>query len=214
MTRGTETEAPGRRPQPRAVATRAALLDAALECLVERGYAATTTVEVARRAGVSRGAQLHHFSSKAELLTAAVDHLLERRRAEFRKAFADTEPGAAQLDSAIDLLWSMFQGPTFVAWVELWLAARTDPELRAAVVEVDRRFVAESQVIFSEIFPPEEGVDPWLHQFGLAFAYTLMDGMALGRLIPLDDQIPAEEFIVALKAISRLLTPQFEEEKK
>jgi hypothetical protein len=57
-------------------------------------------------------------------------------------------------------------------------------------------------------------VDPWLHQFGLAFAYTLMDGMALGRLIPLDDQIPAEEFIVALKAISRLLTPQFEEEKK
>jgi hypothetical protein len=80
-------------------------------------------------------------------------------------------------------------------------------------VEVDRRFVAESEVIFSEIFPPDEGTDPWFQKFGLAFAYTLMDGMALERLFPLDDQIPAEEFIGALKAISRLVTPQSQEEK-
>src|SRR5579885_518127 len=118
-----------RQPQERAVATRAALLDASLECLVERGYAATTTIETARRAGVSRGAQLHHFPTKAELLTAAVEHLLSRRLAEFRKAMANLEPGADRVDSAIDLLWSMFQGPTFVAWAELWMAARTDPEL-------------------------------------------------------------------------------------
>src|ERR1700726_4202163 len=90
-----------RRVQARSAATRAALLDAALESLVERGYAATTTVEIARRAGVSRGAQLHHFPTKAELLTAAVQHLRARRTAEFRKAFADSAPGANRLDTAI-----------------------------------------------------------------------------------------------------------------
>ena len=76
-----------RAAQKRSVATRAALLDAAIECLVKRGYAATTTIETARRAGVSRGAELHHFPSKAELLTTAVDHLFDRRRAEFGNRF-------------------------------------------------------------------------------------------------------------------------------
>ena len=119
--------------QARSVATRAALLDAALESLVERGYAATTTIETARRAGVSRGAQLHHFPTKAELLTAAVEHLLERRLAEFRDALAALDPSRDRLDAAVDLLWAMFQGPAFVAWVELWIAARTDPELASVV---------------------------------------------------------------------------------
>src|SRR5579872_479866 len=90
------TSPTGRPLQKRAVDTRAALLDAAIDCLVERGYAATTTIETARRARVSRGAQLHHFPTKAELMTAAVDRLLERRVADFRKAFADLPPGTDQ----------------------------------------------------------------------------------------------------------------------
>src|SRR5579871_5026542 len=98
--------------QERGIATRSALLEAALECLVELGYGATTTTEVANRAGVSRGAQLHHFPTKAELLSAAVESLFERRNAEFREAFAHFEPGVDRTDAAIDLLWSMFQGPT------------------------------------------------------------------------------------------------------
>src|SRR5215216_4444765 len=105
----------GRRVQERSLATRAALLDAAIDCLVDRGYAATTTIETARRAGVSRGAQLHHFPTKAQLLATAVEHLFDRRRAEFLEAFAAIDPQADRLDAALDLLWSMFQGPVFIA---------------------------------------------------------------------------------------------------
>src|SRR6478672_8781618 len=101
--------------QARSIATRTALLDAALDSLVEGGYAATTTIETARRAGVSRGAQLHHFPTKAELLTTAVGHLFDRRRAEFLEAFEAIDPEADRLDAALDLLWSMFEGPAFVA---------------------------------------------------------------------------------------------------
>jgi AcrR family transcriptional regulator len=196
-----------RRTQERGVATRAALLDAAVECLVEQGYGATTTVEVAKRAGISRGAQLHHFPTKAELLTAAVYHLCERRTAEFRKGFAQAEPGADRLDVAIDLLWSMIRGPTFVAWVELWVAARTDPDLRRQVLEMDSKFMDESRGVFLELFPREEGVDPGFYEVGQAFASTLMDGLALQRMV-VGDELHQQQMIDALKAISRLFVPR------
>jgi len=193
--------------QQRSIATRRALLSAAVECLAERGYAATTTVEVARRAGVSRGAQLHHFATKAELVSAAVDHLLNQRIEDFRKAFADLDPGADRIDGSIDLLWAMFEGPAFTAWAELWMAARTDPELAVSMVKVSREFEAHSRAVYAEIFPPEEAADPELEQVARDFAFALMDGVAFDRLVPYPDQRPAREYIDALKFIFHALSP-------
>lgn len=189
--------------QERSLATRAGLLDAAIDCLVERGYAATTTIETARRAGVSRGAQLHHFPTKAELLATAVEHLFDRRRAEFLEAFAAIDPAADRLDAALDLLWSMFQGPAFVAWMELWVAARTDPELAATVVAVERRFTEETRTMFSELFPSETAADTLLNDIGRDFAFAVMQGVALQRLFPHGER-PASDYVEALKAIFHL----------
>jgi AcrR family transcriptional regulator len=193
--------------QARSIATRAALLDAALESLVDRGYAATTTIETARRAGVSRGAQLHHFPTRAELLTAAVEHLLERRMEQFREALGRLDPQADLLDGALDLLWSMFEGPAFVAWIELWIAARTDPELAAAVVEMDDRFTVESRAMFLELFADEVAAEPTLFDIGRDFAFAVMEGVALQRLVP-RGQRPASDYLDALKAMFRLLRAQ------
>jgi AcrR family transcriptional regulator len=196
-----------RQVQERSVATRAALLDAALECLVERGYAATTTLETARRAGVSRGAQLHHFPTKANLLTTAVEHLFDRRRAEFLDAFATIDLDADRLDAAIDLLWSMFQGPVFVAWTELWVAARTDSELAVTVIAMERRFTAETRTMFTEMFPAVPGGDPLLYDIGRDFAFAVMTGVALQRLFPHGER-PATDYLKALKHMLRLARPQ------
>ena len=117
----------------RTAQTRQALLDATLESLTEAGFARTTTTAVAQRAGVSLGALVHHFPAKSDLLAAAVTHVLDRRLAEFRSRMAELPPDADRVDAALDLLWSAFCGPTFVAWVELWVGARTDPELARAV---------------------------------------------------------------------------------
>jgi AcrR family transcriptional regulator len=190
--------------QARSVATRTALLDAALESLVERGYAATTTIETARRAGVSRGAQLHHFPTRAELLTAAVEHLLERRMEEFRAALATFDSAAHFLDASCDLLWSMFQSPVFVAWVELWIAARTDPELAASVVAMDERFTAESRALFVELFPAQDADAGALYDIGRDFAFAVMTGVALQRLVP-RGQRPASDYLDVLKRMLRLL---------
>jgi AcrR family transcriptional regulator len=193
--------------QKRSVATRAALLDAAIECVVERGYAATTTIETARRAGVSRGAMLHHFPSKAELLSEAVEHLFDLRRAEFLEAFEAIHPKADRLDSALDLLWSMFQGPAFVAWTELWVAARTDPELAAKVLDVERRFTDETRTMFAELFPEESPSGTMLHDIGRDFAFAVMQGVALQRLHP-EGRRPASDYVDVLKAMFRLVRGQ------
>ena len=192
-----------RRVQERSLATRAALLDAAVESLVELGYAATTTIEIARRAGVSRGAQLHHFPTKAQLLATAVEHLVDRRRTEFLEAFAAVDPKADRLDAALDLAWSMFQGPAFVAWTELWVAARTDPELAATVIAVERRFTEETRALFRELFPADPGVDPSFYDIARDFAFAVMQGVAFQRLFPHGER-PASDYLDALKLVFRL----------
>jgi AcrR family transcriptional regulator len=197
------SEAKERPPQARSLATRAALLDAAIECLVERGYAATTTIEIARRAGVSRGAQLHHFPTKAELLATAVEHLFDRRRSEFLERFARIDPTADRLDAALDLLWSMFQGPAFIAWTELWVAARTDPELAATVIAVERRFTAETRATFTELFPATPVADPGLYEIARDFAFALVQGVAFQRLFHHGER-PASDYLEALKGVFRL----------
>lgn len=121
-------------------------MDAAVECLLEQGWTGTTTTEVAKRAGVSRGAQLHHFPTRAELVTHAVKHLADRWIEHFRRAPGALPEGPERVSAVMDLVWSAFSGPLFMAAVELWVASRTDRELHATLLSTEReigRSVAE-----------------------------------------------------------------------
>jgi AcrR family transcriptional regulator len=198
---------PTREPlQARSLATRAALLDATIECLCADGYAALTTAEIARRAGVSRGAQLHHFPSKASLMAAAVEHLLSRRVQEFQEAFDAGDSSADFVDKAVDLLWKMFEGPAFVAWLELWVAARTDPDLAAAMAETDRQFTEQTRLLFVELAAGAHVADPRALELARDFAFAVMTAVALQRLVP-RGQRPASDYLDALKAFARWMLP-------
>ncbi len=139
------TTAPPRRTQAeRTASTRARLLDAAIDVLVDLGYARTSTQEIARRAGVSRGAQLHHFPTREALVVAAVEHLVERRLAEFLTVDRD--------GAGLELLLDAFSGPLFHAALELWVAARTDPSLHAAVLPLERKVTEALELGGREIY--------------------------------------------------------------
>jgi len=145
-----------RTQQQRRDETRRALLDAAVESLIEVGFARTTTLEVQRRAEVSRGALLHHFPSKAELLVAAVDHLAEMRARELKQLAAEL-PGVqdkARTDAVLELLWQCFSGTMFQVSMELRTAARTDPELRPVLATAEQRLreriIAQSRSLFAK----------------------------------------------------------------
>lgn len=203
----------GRRPRrsqvERRAATRAALLDATVECLIELGYAGTTTTEVTRRAGVSQGALLHHFPTKSDLLVAAVEHVCDKRTEDFRKSMANLDPGLDRVDASIDLLWESMSGPSFVAWTELWVGARSDPELSQSVVRMDQRFVANAMTIHAELFPADRAAAASeFFEIGMQLSFALMDGMALSRLHPPYSPYPVESLLGALKDISRLVYPR------
>jgi len=150
------TAAAGTRQQQRSRSMQHRLLDAAVDCLVERGWAGTTTTLVADRAGVSRGAQLHHYRTKSALLIAAVEHLAERRSAELRAEAAGLPPDGDRLEATIELLASLFTGPLFAAAIEVWVAARTDAALRSALVPVEARFGREVHRLTVELLGLEE----------------------------------------------------------
>lgn len=135
-----EPDGPPRRPvQERGLRTQAAILDAAVRVLAEEGYAAATTVRVQQRAGVSRGRLLHHFPSRDELFVAAVHHLAATRLdAQLGELELPQEPGA-RIDAAITAMWASNGQPEFLASLELWLAARHDEGLRAALLPTERR---------------------------------------------------------------------------
>ena len=174
----------------RSAATRARLLEAALECLVEGGYGRLSTVDICKRAGVSRGAQLHHYPTKAELVAAAVEHVFVQRHAEFRGLLgehsADRDgPGSPALsaDSAFAALWEIYSGPTLYAWLELIVAARTDPDLKPLVAAVNERFFAEARATLCHFL----GIDPTDDDPRIAAATRLVlsvfDGLAMNHIL-------------------------------
>jgi BetI-type transcriptional repressor, C-terminal len=105
-----------------------------------------------------------------------------------------------RVDAAVDVAWTMFEGPTFVAWVELWIAARTDTELAAAMTETDRRFTDESRLMFLEVVADLGSFDPQALEMGRDFAFAVMTGIALQRLVP-RGQRPASDYLDVLKAV-------------
>ncbi|MFT3925631.1 MAG: TetR/AcrR family transcriptional regulator [Myxococcales bacterium] len=127
---------PRRTQQERRDDTQRRLLEATLACLTELGYARTTTPEIVKLAGVSQGALFKHYPSKAELLSAAVEHLFASLVHGYQTSFADLPQGAATAEVSFELLWRLFTGPRLAVAFELYTAARTDPDLQAALMPV------------------------------------------------------------------------------
>lgn len=145
-----------RTPQgERTRAMRQRLMEATIDCLVELGWAGTTTTVVSKRAGVSRGAQLHHFPSKFDLVVAAVGHLTERRRDDMRQAAAEL-PDVGRTRAVLEILSAQFVSPVFFAALELWVAARTDAELRESVGPLERRVGRETHAYALELLAVDE----------------------------------------------------------
>lgn len=179
-----------RTPQrERSRATQLRLLEATVDCLVEHGWSGTTTTLIAQKAGVSRGAQLHHYPTKAALVLAAVEHLA-RRRAEEIRAEALRLP-AGRVDQVIDLLATAFTGPLYVAALEVWVAARSEPELRRALVPLEARVGRDLYRLTVDLLgaddsrpPVREAVQATLDLLrGLGVANLLSDDSARRRTI-------------------------------
>jgi AcrR family transcriptional regulator len=193
--------------EERSAETRRRLLDAAIACLNERGYTGTTTSEIAGRAGVSRGAQVHHFRHKEELVIGALEHICARRLAELEYAFEELPVGGVEfrLETLIDLMWSAFRGPSFYAWLELLIASRTEPLLRVAVRETSGRLAIGIRKAFTKFlddgFVPPERLEKLARVVEISFGK--LESMALERALLEADEPDPPDLIRSLEDLKR-----------
>ena len=134
---------PRRTQEERSSATRTRLLEATIECLVEFGYAGTTVARVSERAAVTRGAQVHHFPTKEQLVTSALRYLNERRSHEMIELLQRLEGSEDLVDRLLDAMWQLHRGPVFAATAEMWVAARSNPQLASHLGEVEEAATEE-----------------------------------------------------------------------
>jgi len=186
--------------QARSRATHRRLLDATVACLVELGYAGTTTPRICARAGVSQGALFKHFSSKAALLAATVQHLFEFLVEDYRRSFATLAGSADPLQAAVELLRDTFARPELHAAVELMVAGRCDTGLAAALAPVQRTHRENLRQAAAQLFPGASDHPDFDVTLDLLLAS--LQGAALSELALPDPQAEARR-VAALVALAR-----------
>jgi AcrR family transcriptional regulator len=194
-----------RTQEERRAETQGRLLDATTECLAELGWSGTSTTEVARRAGLSRGAQQHHYPTKMLLVAAAVEHLLERHRFAYELAFTALPESSRNVEGALDLLWDTFRQAPSLALMELAMAARTDETLRELSIDINERVVQVILETFHRLFPASLNKETANTLIRSLFA-TLI-GLTLQN--SLDDDADGHQVAVLtqMKSFARLLIP-------
>jgi AcrR family transcriptional regulator len=163
----------GRRTQAeRSAAMRLRLLEATVDCLVTYGYGGTTTHRVAELAGVTRGAQIHHFPAKMDLVVAAIEHLAQQRAQAAIREVGRIRGSQDLAGAVLDFLWEVHQGPFVVATLELWVASRTD---RVLAHQIERVEPVVNGALFAAI---EQVLPDRSAQKELRYAvYTAMDAL-------------------------------------
>lgn len=177
----TQQEAPGWQAQ-KSAATRNLIIEAAIKCFVELGYARTTTTAIADKAGLSRGAMLHHFPSKVDIVRAAVEHLHAKRLRAFRRTVQLTPPAGDRIRANLEAYWQHVRHPMFVAFFELVVAARTDPELAQILRPAQEAFEQEWHRTAREVFP-EWNTDDETFDVALDLTRYVLEGMAISFLV-------------------------------
>lgn len=164
--------------------TRRKILDATLECLVDIGYAKTTAWSIAEKAEVSRGAMTHHFPSQRDVIKAAASYLHDKRIEEFRQLFAPlSHPESLELtledfEKSIERVGKYLHMPSFTAFTELMLAARTDKELEKIMAPVIRATEQDISEVVMSVFPAWKGNEATL-QLLQDLVFFCLQGIAI-----------------------------------
>jgi AcrR family transcriptional regulator len=167
--------------QRKSAQTRVAILEAAIDCLETYGYARTTTQLIAETAGISRGAMLHHYATKQELIAAVIDYAFYKRMEGFTSRIqALTEDQRVNEHAGIEVYWQSVLTREYMATLQLSVAARTDEELREILIPKHQRYDRVEREMVLGVFPEWRG-KPELYQLCMDFCIATMEGLVLNR---------------------------------
>lgn len=190
-----------RTQEERSAETQQALLDATVDCLLELGYARTTTRVVAERAGVSRGAQTHHYPTRDDLVVAAVERLFDTEARRFVERFEALPAERRNFDEGIGILWEIVSDRTYPAILEMIVAGRTDPELRVVVHGVAAKLERTVADLLGSLFPDVAG-DEGTARVLIDLAFSLVQGAAVASYGGFGDP---EGTVALVRSLSRIV---------
>lgn len=197
----------------RRAATRDKIMQAAVRCLAESGYAATSTPLVARMAKVSRGSLLHQFPTKVDLILAVAEHAATARGA---KVFDELRPypeGPDRFLHGVDAVWASLHTPAAIALMEITIAARSDPELAerypSFADDIEERLHRARIRMAENLGVPErlEEIEAVAHLTRMALNGLAMESVFIGRASP-----DAPRVIALLKQLRQRLVDELQNE--
>ncbi|PHQ71429.1 MAG: TetR family transcriptional regulator [Sneathiella sp.] len=171
----------------RSARMRERILTATLDCIYENGFQKASTTEIVKRAGVSRGAMLHHYPAKELLIASAIEKLLEDEIKDIRKRAVAYADGQQTIDDFVDYLWSRFSGRLFMITIDFLSSARTDEKLRGAVIPVSLNFHDSLNEIWLQFFKNNRK-SPDQVRILLNTTLCLMRGMGAQTIIREDEE--------------------------
>ena len=164
--------------------TRDKILDAAIDCFINLGYTKVTTAKVSDSAGVSRGAMLHHFPSKIELIRSAIEYLHDKLLEDYTlkvSRIPSSLSGKDRRRAGLDAYWEHLNSDLFAAYHELCIAGRTDPELEEILAQSVALFEHHVRETNEELF--KEWNDRGdIYLLAMDLTKFMMEGMAFGQI--------------------------------
>ena len=162
--------------------TRNLILDSAIECLYEEGYSSTSTALIAAKAGLSRGAMMHHYPTRIDLIKALIEHLNKKRKKVFSQLIAVIpETKRYEQKASLEAYWKLLISKENIAFQELRNAARTDNQYSKMLLKATRENREERKKFLLTLFPEWKNKPD---KFDLAMDLTqfLMEGMAMHQI--------------------------------
>jgi AcrR family transcriptional regulator len=202
--RPRRTTAERRTQAERSADTQRKLIDAAITVLHRVGYGATTTGLIADEAGVSRGAMLHQYPTKVDLMLAVVAEVYDRETKEYRRRGEEAASPRERFYQFPDLMWELLTRPSAMAVLEIMLGSRSDPELAQRLAPVQRRIEAASRATVEQILR-EGGFDlPEANAMRRLFVAAVR-GLSIDFML-LDDRAELDQAIELLKRLLKALS--------
>jgi AcrR family transcriptional regulator len=137
--------------QERSADTTLKLLNATIDLLHDQGLYRMSTTQIAELAEVSRGALTHHFSSKEEIIAAAISHQLRKSTAGLHEMAEGIRRSGATSDQIVDYLWEMMNDRLFFVTMEYLPEARHNPDFRQRIIPVVQEFHQGLNSVWAEL---------------------------------------------------------------
>ena len=180
------------------------MLQAALEVIVERGYADTRIADVAERAGASPALVIYYFKTKDQLLTEAIRYSEDSWYEAGTQRMAAIGTAAGRLEELIAMTClpeDDIDPNLWLLWLDLWAQSARNPGVAAVRQKFDERWREMIRSLVQDGQDAGEFAAVGAEGFAVTLS-ALLDGFAVPIALEDPQVTPARAFELSMKYAS------------